>query len=50
MVFLCPVLFLIIDGLDQVHIIESAGDIWVRRGRSSDKLLDHLKDFKVVVL
>jgi len=50
MVFLHLVLFLVIDNLDQVHIIKGIGDVWVRGGRSSNKLLSHLKDFKIVVL
>jgi len=49
MVFFCSVL-LIIDSLDQIHIIKGAGDIWIRGGRSNDKLLSYLKDFKVIVL
>ena len=49
MIFLHPVLFLVINCLDQVYIVESIDNLWIRRNRSSDKLLDHLRDFEVVV-
>ena len=49
MIFLHPVLFIVINCLDQIYIVESIGNLWIRRNRSSDKLLDYLRDFEVVV-
>jgi len=49
-VFLYPILFLVINCLDQIYIIEGTGNVRVRGSRSSDELLSYLKNLEVVVL
>jgi len=48
MVFLCLVFSFIIQGSDQIDIVDSVSDVWVERGRSSGKLLCYLTIFLIV--